>query len=56
MIIRNIEQRIDMSSNFEQARQFFVQGLGHYQAGRFAGGRAGVRRFAGAGCRAGLRR
>ena len=25
-----------MSSNFEQARQFFVQGLAHYQAGRFA--------------------
>jgi predicted TPR repeat methyltransferase len=24
-----------MSSNFEQARQFFLQGLSHYQAGRF---------------------
>jgi predicted TPR repeat methyltransferase len=24
-----------MGGNFEQARQFFVQGLGHYQAGRF---------------------
>ncbi|NPC58436.1 tetratricopeptide repeat protein [Caenimonas soli] len=24
-----------MSDNFEQARQFFVQGLAHYQAGRF---------------------
>ena len=37
MIVRNIPcKRTTMSANFEQARQFFVQGLGHYQAGRFA--------------------
>jgi predicted TPR repeat methyltransferase len=36
MIIRNIHtQAGSMSINFEQAKQFFVQGLGHYQAGRF---------------------
>jgi len=36
MITRNIQADGQaMSANFEQAKQFFVQGLGHYQAGRF---------------------